>query len=61
MTDQDDPKGAAQQRPSEEIKTPVQRPIEEETKVPEPPQTVVPAGGAARSAFSVDAPPKVNQ
>ena len=40
VTDQDDPLGAAQQAPPEEIKAPVQRPIEEEVKEPEPPQTV---------------------
>ena len=60
MTDQDDPKGAAQQRPLEEIKIRVQRPIKEETKEPEPPQTVGPAEGAAMSAASVDAHPEVN-
>ena len=38
MTVQDNHKGAAQQRTSEEIITTVQRPIEEEMKVPEPSQ-----------------------
>ena len=32
VTDQDEPHGAAQQRPSEMIKIPVQRPSEEEKK-----------------------------
>ena len=42
MTDKgdDDPNGAAQQRPPEEITTPVQRPIDEEVKEPELPLTV---------------------
>ena len=41
-TDQDDPHGAAQQRPPEEtnLTTPIQRPLEEEVKRPEPPQTL---------------------
>ena len=50
VTDQDDPKGAAQQRL-----------FEEETKEPELPQTVQPAGGAAKSAPSVDDSPQANQ
>ena len=54
MTDDDDPHGAAQQRP-------VQRLIEEEVKKPKPPQTAQPTGGAATSALSVDAPPRANQ
>ena len=41
--------------------TTVQRPIEEETKEPEPSQTVQPTVGAATSAPSVDALPRVNQ
>ena len=38
-----------------------QRPIEEEKKQPETPQTVQPTGGAATSAPSIDAHPRVNQ
>ena len=60
-TDQDDPHGAAQQRPPDDMTPQVPRPIKEETKDPEPPQTVMPAGGAAMSAPSVDAPPRVDQ
>ena len=47
-TDQDDPNGAAQQS-SPDLTI-------EETKEPEPSQTVEPAGGAAISAPSVDTP-----
>ena len=63
VTNQDDPRGAAQQSPSEETNliTPVLRPIEEEKKEPEPSQTSKPAGGAAMNATSVDAAPRVNQ
>ena len=61
MTDHDDPSGAAQQSPPDEITFSVQRPIKEDVKKPEPPQTVQPAAGAAMSAPSVDAPPIVNQ
>ena len=61
MTDQDDPHGAAQQLPPKEPTPQVQRPIKEETKEPESSQLVEPAGGAAISAPSVNAPPKVNQ
>ena len=39
----------------------IQRPIDEETKKPEPPQTVRPTGGAATSAPSVDALSRVKQ
>ena len=55
--DQDDPLGAAQQRNPEEtnITTPVQRPIQEEVKEPEPTK------GAVTSALSEDAPPRVIQ
>ena len=41
--------------------TPVQRPIEEEKKQPEPSQTVELAGEAANSALSADALPRVHQ
>ena len=63
MTDQDDddPHGAAQQKPPEEITAPVQRLIGEENKELEPQRTVESAGGAAKSAPSDDAPPRVNQ
>ena len=46
MTDSDDPLGAAQQSPPEEIR---------------PSQTVEPTGGAAMNAPSVGDPPRVNQ
>ena len=39
MIDHDDPLGPARQSPTEEITTPAQRPIVEERKGPEPPQT----------------------
>ena len=57
MTDQDKPNGAAQQRPPEEITPQVKRSFKEETKDPEPYQTVRLAGGDAMSAPSLDAPP----
>ena len=60
-TDQDDPNCAAQQSSPDEITTPIKRPTIEEKKEPEPSQTVEPSGGAAMSAPSVDAPPRVNQ
>ena len=59
--DQDDPHGAAQQRPHDEMTPQVKRPIKEETKDPEPPQTVEPTGGAAMNVSSDDAPPRVDQ
>ena len=61
MADQDDPRGAAQQRPHDEMTPQAKRPIKEETKDPEPPQTVEPTGGAAMSAPSIDAHTRVNQ
>ena len=61
MIDQDGLYGAAQQSPPEEITTPVQKPIEDKSKEHEPSQTIEPAGGAAMSAHSVDALPRVNQ
>ena len=61
MADQDDPRGAAQQRPHDEMTPQAPKPTKEETKDPEPPQTVKPTGGAAMSAPSFDAPPRVNQ
>lgn len=61
MRNHNDPNGAAQQTPPEEIAPRVHKVIEEEVKKPEPPQTVHPTGGAAMSATSVDTPPRVNQ
>ena len=55
------PHGAAQQRPPEEITAPALKLIEEEVKEPEPPQTVELAVEAATSAPSVDSPPRVIQ
>ena len=60
VTDHDDPHGAAQQSPPEDINQ-VQRPINEETKELEPTQTVEPVGSAAMSDPSVAAHPRVNQ
>ena len=59
--DQGDPLGATQHSSPYEITTPVKRSTIEETKQPEPSQTVEPAKGAAMSAPSVDAPPRVSQ
>ena len=64
VKDDDNPNGAAQQRPTEEtnlITAPAQKPIEEDVKEPEPPQTAQPTGRAATSAPSVDAHSQVNQ
>ena len=56
-----DEHGAAQQQPPEEITVLAHRPIEEETKEPEPSQTIEPAGGATMSVPTVDASPIANQ
>ena len=61
VTNQDDSYGAAQQSSPDEINTQVQRPIKEETKAPEPSQTIKPTREAIKSAPSINAPPKVNQ
>ena len=61
MTDQDDPYGAAQQSPPEEITPQVQRPINEETKEPEPSQIVQPDVGASMSDRSGYTPLRVKQ
>ena len=58
MNDHDGPQDAAQQRHPEEA-NPVQRPIEEEKKEPEPSQTIQPASGYAMSVLSIDAPLRV--
>ena len=50
VQDDDDPHGAAQQRPTEEITATAQKPIEEEVKELEPPQTDELAVEAATSA-----------
>ena len=57
MFDQDDSHGAAQQSPSEEtnLATPVQRPIIEEIKEPEPYE------GASMNYSSVNFTPKSNR
>ena len=60
-TDQDDPHGPAQQSSPDQITPLVKRPTIEETKEPEPSQTVEPAGGTAMSSPSVNAPPRVSQ
>ena len=61
MTDSNDPLGAAQQSPPEETTPQVQKQIKEETKEPEPSQTVEPTGGVAMNAPSVGALPRLNQ
>ena len=60
VQDDDDPNGAAQQVPQEtNLTAPVHRPIEEELKEPEPPQTVELAVEATTSDPSINAHPRV--
>ena len=61
VTNQDDPLSPAQQLPTKEITTSVQKVNKEKIKKPEPSQIVEYTEGATMSIPSIDAQPGVNQ